>query len=632
MSDSNLKPPRYYNHTIVVHPLRNLEIPSRWKYLRDDHRPPSESSRYLRKREGGFIFLRTLKDSSHVHVGLYATVDDPQELVIIKKLRGLEYWESVASKKRAMAAEIEISSNTDALARRLLPLDYPWPPFVQLHAFQVHSWGSVGNKYKDYDATLFYKYYNGGTLAGLINKYKDAGRRIPEGFIWHFIAQIGRALAHLHTGEWPSAVYNVMHQDEIGVRPDAKVNRSETVPGWRAICHMDGHADNIWLHYPSDEEKAQDPSLDGFSDALPQLVLGDFGMSFQAHHDRADWLRARELPGLPEPATLKDKADLGVNIKQLVCAGHPAVGWHKLADAEYKGAASLNQEDWHVLQLELGHYGFNLAMCVDRLEPLIRIRECGDWWYGLRDADPGEYERFATNDFVYGTMIAWADAFVANYRASEDQQESVRWTQPRSSAMPHQVRSGTLTKEPGAYFGRTWASVDEALRCEMAETFAKGWRPGSVEVRKARIPQGTVERELETVPYAPHPDEKPEARSKGRTMKIIPRPGEVRVEERPPAATVDELPDYTDVESNASEERVTVRRATARRATRAAAERERSPPSPFEIQRQADRRMREERCRAAGILPIAPEDLILVTARRATAREREETPPISKSI
>lgn len=576
--------PSYHNYTISVHPLKNPEILQRQKFYLDRNHV---SSRYLRKRSSGFIFITELKQTDSVFVGLFATADDPYELVVIKKLWGLMPFKLATTTGTPMAPEIELCSVIDVLVKRQLPLGYTMPPFVQLHAFQVHNEGSMRAKYKDFDATLFYKYYNGGTLLNLIDKHKKAGRRVPEGFIWHVIAQIGRALSHLHTGIWPSSVYNVMHRDEIHMGPDKKVNRSETLPGWKPIAHMDGHADNIWLHYPSDEEKAKDPQLEGFTDSLPQVVLGDFGLAFEAHNDPADWLYRKQKPGLPEPETLKDKADFGVNLKQLVGACSRDVNWDKLHGSMY--GQPQTEDDWHALEVEKMHYSYSLGTCIEKLEPLIRMRESGDWWFALNATDERNWERFATNDFVYGTMISWADVFVSDYIGSRDE-ESVRWTQPSLACMPYQCR----TKKPSPYFRRTWTSVDSHLSAKLKTQFGKGWTPGSVEICKASMVGGTAERELDPVPYTPDPAEAPE-----RPQPPTTKPSEPYVEHG-----IDSLPDYSDFESPVPGAQIAARRVAVQYAPTETTPRSLpSPPlNPFKTQRMADRRMREQRCREKGLM------------------------------
>ncbi|KXX79497.1 hypothetical protein MMYC01_205205 [Madurella mycetomatis] len=96
-----------------------------------------------------------------------------------------------------------------------------------------------------------------------------------------------------------------------------------------------------------DEEKTKDPQLEKSTDSLPQVVLGDFGLAFEAHNDPVGWLYRKQNPGLPEPETLKDKADFGVNLKQL------------------------------------------------KLGSLIRMRESGDWRFALNVTDQRNWERFA---------------------------------------------------------------------------------------------------------------------------------------------------------------------------------------------------------------------------------------------
>ncbi|KXX79496.1 hypothetical protein MMYC01_205204 [Madurella mycetomatis] len=69
----------------ATHIYHNFMISRQKFYLDRNH----ASSRYLRKCSCGFIFVTELKQTNSVFVGLFATVDDPHEPVVIKKLWGL---------------------------------------------------------------------------------------------------------------------------------------------------------------------------------------------------------------------------------------------------------------------------------------------------------------------------------------------------------------------------------------------------------------------------------------------------------------------------------------------------------------------------------------------------------------
>ncbi|AEO63681.1 uncharacterized protein THITE_2126151 [Thermothielavioides terrestris NRRL 8126] len=496
---------KYSHHAIVVHPLRNPEIPERAPALLGKD---NASARYLRARSGGFLLVRWLKNDPVEHpdvsVGLFASVDRPQELVIIKKLKRLLRHDHAADVSNPMAAEIELSTVADPLVRRQLPLYHPkmgQTPFPQLDAVQVHHRGTRGKAYGDFDATLFYKYYNGGTLYDLMEKYRLANRMVPEGFIWHYVAEHGRALAWLHTGDIPSREYNVAHKAEIG-QPGKAVNRWRPALAWDALCHMDAHADNIWLHYPTEEEKAANPELRRFGDARPQIILGDFGIAMQARNDRNNLLQARTSPDMPEPETLRDKSDLGSNLLRLAVAGMPAPARHKIMDAVRTGARTGSsrrpkkpapESDVDVCMSK--SYSPGLLACYKRLRPLVELVESNDWDELLRRTDRADWARFPSNDFVYGTMIAMADAYLDGYVGSSAE-ESVRWTQPLPTCMPLRA----LVRRP-RHHRWDWDKVDEQLSWHIRKAFFQ-YGPGSVAICQAHvIGAGVPEAELEQVEF-----------------------------------------------------------------------------------------------------------------------------------
>ncbi|KAL2255484.1 hypothetical protein VTK26DRAFT_3263 [Humicola hyalothermophila] len=495
-------------HTIVLHPLKNPEIESRCGLESED---PNSSYQYLRKRKGGFIFLKWFKRNEDVRVALFTTVDPPHELVVIKKLRNIPHPLQASDEEFPIPPEIEHSSVVDPLVRRRLPLLQNETPFVQLHAFQVHSLGSTseGTLHK-FDATLFYKYYNGGTLHDVLYAYSKRKKKLPEGFIWHVIAQLGRALSWLHTGILPSPAYNVMAADRLD-DPDAMVNKHQGIEGWNPICHQDGHAANVWLHYPSDEEKAVDPGLEAFDDVLPQIILGDFGYAFQEQNDRDNWLQRRfvkdgdgkegdkedgeekggdqkeggEKEGwlsMPELATLRDKADLGRNIKLMMQARkyNPNVYWDTKRP---RGEPSeFGFDDVGLDDPIMAEYSDELNQCVQKFHYAIQMLE--DDWYTHISTVTGNKEhwnKFPSNDFVYGHLIAVADKNVHDYRLSPDKQESMLWTRAPDICFPWRTNS----RDPRTVCG-DWARVMQSLELNIDASI----RAVGFDRRRARGPDG----------------------------------------------------------------------------------------------------------------------------------------------
>lgn len=494
---------KYSHQTIVARPLQNPEVAERAHLLKD---PDHASLQYLQARRSGFIFIRWLKNDVKEHpevaVGLFASADHPQELVVIKKLKHLLRFDHAADVRNPMSAEIEISSIADPLVQRQLPLyhcEMGQTPFAQLNAVQIHDWGTRKQEYQNFDATLFYKYYNGGTLWNLMEKYKEEQRTIPEGFVWHYVAEHGRALAWLHTGNVPSREYNVKHTADVGQGQRHAVNKLTPVRGWEAICHMDAHADNTWLHYPTDEEKAANPALKRFSDALPQVILGDFGIAMEARNDRNNVLQMRTSPDVPEPETVRDKADLGCNLLRLVVAGMSPDArrhiWQTTKTSAHMGSRRARVRPEHTLDPHMAGYSPELLTCYNGLRSLVEMRESNDFSGLLARSGPGEWATFATNDFVYGTVIAMADAYLDAYTGS-GVEESVRWTQPSNTYMPYRA----LARWP-RHHRWDWDTVNQQLTDYIRQSFTEH-APGSVGICQAHvIGAGTAEAELERVEF-----------------------------------------------------------------------------------------------------------------------------------
>ncbi|KAK4039894.1 hypothetical protein C8A01DRAFT_46713 [Parachaetomium inaequale] len=564
---------KYSHQTLVFYPLRVPEIPER-QHLVDDKE--NESSQYLQARPKGFIFLHWYQNDTHplscakARVGLFASVDRPQELVVIKKLPQIPYRKQAADEDLPMPPEIEqcTLSTQDPAVRRQLPLYHKnmgLTPFPQLHAFQVHK-RVLGRLAGNYDArddvTVIYKWYNGGTLYDFIISHHKAGRQVPEGFIWHVLAEIGRAISWLHTGHIPSRNYNVDHQNEVG-QPGSTVDQASSVPGWQPICHQDLHSCNIFLHYPTDEERKADPRLNRFTDSLPQIIVGDFGLSFQHRYDRAKFLcDMGKRRGMPEPSTWLDKANIGGTLLRLVNPHY---------DPRESDISLFSRWDEHLLDpvyqystpdVWMNKYSQDIVACWQKFKTLAPMAEfIWNWENALESSTAENWETFPSNNFVFGTMIAMADRYLDSYVHS-GKQESVRWTQPSNAYMPYH----SMLREP-KHHRRDWAKVKGELKRETKVRFSN-FRRRCVRIRQAHIVgAGTPERELDQV--------------RPKYPKKIPAP--------------DDLPDYSDVEAGA-------RRATVR-PVRPDWVRNASPPIPEEIRRREQYMddWYERKCRELGL-------------------------------
>ncbi|KAL2136966.1 hypothetical protein VTI74DRAFT_11148 [Chaetomium olivicolor] len=481
------------HHSIVLYPSRNAETEER-QALRD-----TESARYLQARPKGFLFLRWLKNDKatypDVTVGLFASVDIPHELVIIKKVLEIRVPWNTSDAAEPLAPEIELSSlsTNDPLVQRQLPLfvnETP-TPFIQTHAIQLHQRGSRSQEWKDVNVTVFYKYYNGGSIGNLIYAHTVKGKPIPESLIWHFAAQIGRAFAWMHTGHYPSREYNLHHKDDIGDDLTKEVNTAKSVHGWEPISHGDAHKENIWLHYPTDDEKKADPRLDVSTDSMPQMILGEYGFALQAQHDRRDMFCRATNPGIPEAETLRDKSDLARILVDMMLAhlGHER---SRLAlDTHRKGESGTAEQAFQHHFASAG-YSLDLQRVLYKLLYLRHWNLSKDFYPQLNWTTGEEWGAFPSNDYLYGTLIAMADNYLDKLEQNRTL-KSVRWTKPVELYMPYHAE-----RRAPPQHRRDWAEVQGHLKAFIEHKFSD-CQTGSVEVVQTHVRGGVLEEELSPV-------------------------------------------------------------------------------------------------------------------------------------
>jgi hypothetical protein len=490
---------KYSHHGLVFYPLEVPEIKERVDLANDEE---NESSQYLQARSQGFVLAHWIQAPGEGipnagSVGVFASINYPQELVIIKKLPRITRRAQLHNKWKPVPAEIEQSSlnPNDPAIQRQLPLYHKnmgLTPFPQLHAFQIHKQipGSEPSEPEE-DVTLFYKYYNGGTLKSFTQRHAKAGKLVPEGFIWHVIAQLCRGVSWLHTGHIPS-------RDENLGRKDPSHSPKPPPKTWKPICHHDMHADNILLHFPTDGEKLADPRLKQFTDYLPQVIIADFGLSFQANNDRSDELGLDENPGIPEPSTWKDKADIGEAVLRLMIPGYgPGEGDISVFDTFTDMLNPHYCEGRHPTELVEKIYSEELVECWDRqfgtLVLLLLDPDPLIWLKAILKSTEDEWNGWPTNKELFGDTLALADRRVEAYIHGGNK-ESLRWTQPFNAWMPYH----SVPRNP-AHHRRDWATVDRHLDETIQEAFAH-FRPGCVKIRQVHIMgRGRVEQELDEV-------------------------------------------------------------------------------------------------------------------------------------
>lgn len=440
------------------------------------------SKTYFRARKNGFIELQKLHITPEIAVRLMTTVDNPRELVVVKRFFRYLKWE--ARFRYQAPAEFSYSTLKTPYTLRHLSLGDELLPVAYTHAILAKDFNPAPSREDDplwderpttnlkdlrLDASIWFKYYNGGTLAEMLWHFQVYKRKVPEIFIWHFIADYGRAMAYIHNGTYRSRAYNVKKYLHRQIGLDTPI-RSPRARDWLPICHSDAHESNAFFHYPTPEERRLDPRLNRYSDEFPQCILGDFGQAgslqdrrgnmFQHEFFAIDEIRPREI------ATWLDKARFGNNIKGLVLASRmdslstPIVFDFPIQEMAASRSDKRLEErcrrngikDAERAALEMKQavrgYSRELIDLVSRFECIIPMsfnperklgvdqRQLRGRYQVIRDAiwrahelaqDP-EYlggppwDKWPSNDFLYGTVIAMADVKMEQYKRG-----TLRW-------------------------------------------------------------------------------------------------------------------------------------------------------------------------------------------------------------
>ncbi|KAK4234169.1 hypothetical protein C8A03DRAFT_18876, partial [Achaetomium macrosporum] len=217
------------------------------------------------------------------------------ELVVNKRLkRCAPIWDDDDYRKNPsrwvyawhepVPSELRFSRLDDPCVAVRLP-DEPY--FPELYAYGIPCGYKEGEMPDVW--SLFFKWYNGGSLRNLMEMYADPkiGAPVPEPFIWHVMEQLSRAVIYLHTG---------LTRKELRTKRGnwmSKVEKGE----WTPLVHRGIREQNILLHF------SEDGGGDSLDRCFPRIVLEGFKRANLVTDDLSWWHYA---PAYSRSRTVKE--------------------------------------------------------------------------------------------------------------------------------------------------------------------------------------------------------------------------------------------------------------------------------------------------------------------------------------
>ena len=232
---------RRYDHGMddLDRRMRNLRLSERGCRRRSRSDPLHRATQFVGRGLRGARRRVTNRIKGNIQIPGYS---------ILKSLTPGGMSESVLQVQKKTTGKVfiakRISANGNLRARALAELETlrRIPRGQNLSYMVEHFWDP-----NRMHLTLILEYCDVENLDQTIAKKRRRRESISEGFVWHVVLSMARALSFLHCG---------IRQD--GSRP---------APGWDTICHLDIKPNNVFL------------TSDGRTNVQSRIVLGDFGLA-----------------------------------------------------------------------------------------------------------------------------------------------------------------------------------------------------------------------------------------------------------------------------------------------------------------------------------------------------------------
>ncbi|KAI0852647.1 hypothetical protein F5Y00DRAFT_258497 [Daldinia vernicosa] len=232
---------KYYQPGVIV-PVEELSEDNQW----------TKDPRIFRD---GMIFIRSLLNQKVVCVQSRGTGE-----MLVNKTYNAGPWPG------RIPLELRISTAPD-LSHRRLPEPIVVDGVERITFIELVAWQRIQDR-QNAVYSLYFRFYNGGTLENLINRYFERRIPIPEHFVWHVAERLALAIRFFHFGAPPGS------------------NREQE--NWEFIAHRDMVINNIFLHYHP-RRSGRQPRAGQETNAFPEIAVGDFGESNLANDDE-NWI------------------------------------------------------------------------------------------------------------------------------------------------------------------------------------------------------------------------------------------------------------------------------------------------------------------------------------------------------